>query len=123
MAKDFWKKVRFFKPSEFACPCCGRCEMSEELIFKLDHIRKCLGLPVYITSGFRCELHNKVVGGAPDSAHLKGLAVDVSAFSSAYRCELISCAIFMRIRRIGIAKTFVHLDIDKSKPWPSMWVY
>jgi len=123
MAKEFWKKVRFFKPSEFACPCCGKCEMSEDLVLTLDRIRKCLELPIFITSAFRCEKHNKEVGGAPDSAHLKGLAVDVSVLSSPYRCELISCAIYMRIRRIGIAKTFVHLDIDKSKPWPSMWVY
>jgi len=123
MAKDFWKKVRFFKPSEFACPCCGKCEMSEEFVLKLDHLRECLGLPIYVTSGFRCELHNKTVGGAPDSAHLKGLAVDISILTSAYRYNLITYAVILRIHRIGIGKNFVHLDIDKSKPWPSMWVY
>ena len=123
MAKDFWEKVRFFKRSEFACPCCGRCEMSEELIFKLDHLRKCLGEPIIITSGFRCEFHNKVVGGAPDSSHLKGLAVDISIPTSAYRYNLITYAVILRIPRIGIGANFIHLDIDKSKPCPVMWVY
>ena len=123
MGKDFWKKIRFFERSHFACPCCGKCEMAEELILKLDHIRECLGLPIIITSGFRCEVHNKVVGGAPNSAHLKGLAADISIPTSAYRYNLITYAVILRIHRIGIGKNFVHLDIDKSKPWPSMWVY
>lgn len=32
---------------------------------------------ILLTSGFRCRSHNTDVGGAPDSRHLYGLALDV----------------------------------------------
>lgn len=42
----------------------------------LQKIRNLLDKPVSITSGYRCFELNRSVGGAPDSAHLKGLGVD-----------------------------------------------
>lgn len=42
----------------------------------LQKIRNLLGKPINITSGYRCFQLNKAVGGAPDSAHLRGLGVD-----------------------------------------------
>ena len=43
----------------------------------LDPLRRHLGLPVRITSGFRSEAVNKAVGGSKTSAHRKGLAEDI----------------------------------------------
>lgn len=48
---------------------------------KLELVRKALGQPIIITSGYRCPLLNARVGGVSTSAHTKGLAVD---FHSAY---------------------------------------
>ena len=43
---------------------------------KLELVRKVLGFPIVITSGYRCPLLNARVGGVSTSAHTKGLAVD-----------------------------------------------
>lgn len=48
---------------------------------KLELVRKVLGFPIMITSGYRCPLLNARVGGVSTSAHTKGLAVD---FHSSY---------------------------------------
>lgn len=43
---------------------------------QLEKVRKILGAPMIITSGYRClELNNKL-GSKPTSAHVKGLAAD-----------------------------------------------
>lgn len=42
----------------------------------LEPIRKLLGSPLHINSGFRDADTNKAVGGAPNSAHLDGRAAD-----------------------------------------------
>jgi hypothetical protein len=46
----------------------------------LESVRKELGnVPMLISSGYRCPLLNKAVGGASDSSHIKGLACDFTA--------------------------------------------
>lgn len=49
----------------------------------LDPIRELVAVPVIITSGYRCERLNKLVGGVPNSQHRTGHAADfyVKGFS------------------------------------------
>lgn len=42
-----------------------------------EPIRTVLGVPLHVTSGFRCPKLNAAVGGRPASLHLEGLAADV----------------------------------------------
>lgn len=42
----------------------------------LDPIRERLGVPVRITSGYRCKALNELVGGKDSSQHLAGCAAD-----------------------------------------------
>lgn len=42
----------------------------------LQPLRNHLGCPVIITSGYRCKDLNKKIGGAQNSQHIKGQAVD-----------------------------------------------
>ena len=70
--------VRFFKPEEFKCPCCGQGSPAQMLVLWLDLFRAAWGYPVRINSGFRCEKHNKEVGGAEKSRHLIGCAADIA---------------------------------------------
>ena len=97
--------------------------MDETFVRMLEMMRISLGEPMVINSGYRCEKHNKKVGGAPNSAHLRGLAVDIKIPNNEYRYRLLKIAILFDIPRIGIGKDFVHLDIDRSLPHPRIWVY
>ncbi len=97
--------------------------MSKELLSKLDMIREEFGKPIHINSGYRTEAHNEKVGGTSKSSHLKGLAADVACKSSADRFELLNLFIKHGINRIGVAKSFIHVDIDKNKVQNVIWTY
>lgn len=43
---------------------------------RMDEIRRRLGKPVLVTSGYRSPAVNAAVGGSKTSAHCRGLAVD-----------------------------------------------
>ena len=43
----------------------------------LDPLREAYGKPVTVTSGYRCEVLNKAVGGSKTSEHMKGMAADI----------------------------------------------
>jgi len=116
-------KSKYFQAKELACPCCGKVEMKQELIDRLDEIRELYGKPIRITSGFRCEKHNSEVGGKPNSAHVTGEAVDIACSSSEDRFVLIRLALASGFFRIGIANGFIHIDISGGLPGPRLWLY
>lgn len=43
----------------------------------LDPLREAYGKPIIVTSGYRCEKLNKIVGSKPSSQHVKGEAADI----------------------------------------------
>ncbi|HAF44680.1 MAG TPA: peptidase M15 [Gallionellaceae bacterium] len=45
----------------------------------MERVRAQLGVPIYISSGYRCPALNAAIGGAKTSAHMHGLAVDFIA--------------------------------------------
>lgn len=97
--------------------------MSEVLLQKLDELRERVGSPMVIESGYRTREHNARVKGSVNSAHTRGLAVDIRAMSGRMRYDLVRHALDLGFKRIGIAKTFVHLDIDESLPGQVIWTY
>lgn len=57
------------------------CDIIDNIIFtmeKLDAIREEYGLPLYVSSGYRCPDLNTKVGGKETSQHLKGQAADIN---------------------------------------------
>ena len=48
----------------------------------LDPIRERWGLPIRITSGYRCPELNAEVGGVEDSYHMEGCAADITAIGN-----------------------------------------
>lgn len=75
--------MKYFKMKEFECRC--GCVMPAEVKANiealvhnvLDPVRDAYGKPIGVNSGFRCEKHNKAVGGVPRSQHLVGEAADI----------------------------------------------
>lgn len=44
----------------------------------LEPARQRLGKPITVNSGYRCQVHNKTVGGVANSQHMRGEAVDIT---------------------------------------------
>ena len=97
--------------------------MHPEFILRLDHAREVSGIPFKVTSGYRCPEYNAEVGGVSSSAHTRGYAADIACEGSRSRAQIIKAAIRAGFDRIGIAKTFIHLDCDPDKPKMVYWVY
>lgn len=51
---------------------------AQDLLNTLQVIRDALGKPIKITSGYRCERLNKLVGGVPNSSHTRCWAADIA---------------------------------------------
>ena len=49
----------------------------------LDEVREIYGKPIKVNSGYRSKLVNKKVGGASNSQHTKGEAVDITGGNKA----------------------------------------
>lgn len=120
-----WDKIEHFHPEcdeMLACPCCGKCEFDESFVLRLDHARELSGVPFVVLSGCRCEKHNKAVGGAENSAHLRG-AVDIK-YSNSEQCYKIFCALIEAgFERIGINNGSIHVDDDPTLPRPRLFNY
>lgn len=120
------KLSKNFDSSEFACKCgCGYDTPNPELIRMLQAARELYGKPMRITSGCRCIKHNRNVGGTANSAHISGMAVDIATPTGTTRYLIIESLMAAGFKRIGInfKKSFIHADIDDSKPSPTIFSY
>ena len=117
--------MKYFSYDEFDSPDeigSGK-HMDQDLLVMIDRARALYGKPIVVTSGFRTESHNKKVGGVKSSSHLKGLAADIACSESRYRFEMIKALLEVGFKRIGVAGTFIHVDIDKNKSQNVIWTY
>lgn len=113
------KGYKYFSPAEVA-----KWKLKPELFTLLDDLRGKCGFPFIINSGLRTKAENDALqGSVSESSHLSGLAVDLSITDSLKRFKLVQNALLSGITRIGVGKTFIHLDIDKTKPQNVMWEY
>jgi hypothetical protein len=54
---------------------------------------------------------------------MRGTAADVAVLDSELRFRFVKAALGFDFERVGIAKTFVHVDLDPFLPQPRIWVY
>jgi len=119
----------YFSAEELDCNC-GECdgEMNEEFLTQLDILRAIYGRPMHLSSAYRCKEYNYVVGGANNSPHLKGLAVDV-VVSGVNAYDLVSSALDIGFSGVGVRQEgnwsgrFIHLDMDEGDHRPRIWSY
>lgn len=105
-----------FNKSEFMCKCgCMKSLYNERFLEKLQTLRDYIKQPIIITSGYRCNKHDKQVGGTGNGTHTLGIAVDcyVNGLSSK---ELARNAEILGFGGIGlIDDKCVHIDMrDES---------
>jgi hypothetical protein len=113
VAKDDWPSI-YFSPQEVACRRTGLVMLtadSRAALKKLDALRRAMGHPLLLTSGYRSPAHNAAVGGAKGSYHMKGTAFDINMSNvDPHRCE-------EEARRVGFTgigiyarSGFLHVD-------------
>lgn len=114
-----------FQYKEFDCHgsgCCSTTVIDEKLVEYVQRIRDHFGKPVTITSPYRCEVHNRRVGGATRSYHMQGKAADIVVQGVSSR-EVAKYAESIGILGIGLYETsadgyFTHIDTRTTK---SFW--
>lgn len=122
--------MRYFNYTEFDSPDelgSGK-NMNPLILEMLDQAREKFDKPIKINSGYRTQAYNENLKArgykaSPNSSHLKGLAVDIHCNNSKDRFELIDILLDVGFNRIGIANTFIHVDIDIDKPSHLIWTY
>lgn len=123
--------LKHFRIDEFDCPS-GDAPASEfinkDFLVKLNAARHSAGVPFIINSGVRSPEHNQEVGGKKDSSHLStteggACAADIAATDSVTRWKIIKALVDQKFNRIGIAKSFIHVDDDKTKAAGVCWLY
>ena len=114
-----------FQYKEFDCQgkgCCSTTIIDEKLVEYVQRIRDHFGKPITITSPYRCEVHNRRVGGATKSYHMQGRAADIVVQGVSSR-EVAKYAESIGILGIGLYETsadgyFTHIDTRTTK---SFW--
>ena len=116
--------LKYFKEEEFArcSPPCSMSQVSERLLYKLDAARELYGKPIIVNSAYRSVDYEKQHGRDGTSSHCLGEAVDVRCANSFDRLLLLIVFLCVGFRRIGIGKTFIHIDLDENKP-SAVWLY
>ena len=113
--------MRYFKLSDFDCQETGNNEMSEEFLEKLDDLRHVCGFPFIITSGYRDPTHSIEARKAKAGTHARGIASDIRINNGNEAYDIIKNAQSMGFNGIGVAKSFIHVDIRKGMP--VIWCY
>ena len=106
-----------FTPAEMACPHCFKLLIEPDLMDQLQAARLIYGAPISIASAYRCLIHNRTVGGADDSAHPRGTAVDPKdPETGAARRKLLNAFIAAGFAGIGMGAHKLHFDVDLLGP-------
>lgn len=83
----------------------------------LEEVRALVGKPIHISSAYRAPAVNKSVGGSRNSAHMKGLAADITVSGMTSK----ALALLIRESDIGYDQliyegTWVHIGLSEGPP-------
>lgn len=84
----------------------------------LTKIANKLSFDLVVTEGIPA---NTTGSHVKDSAHFRGLAVDLRVGNGWERYQLTKAALEAGIRRIGVYTKHIHLDVDPKLPSPVIW--
>ena len=119
----------YFTEDELRCKGTDECNMDSQFMITLEALRHEFNEPMIISSGYRDLSYNQVIGGAKNSPHLYGKAVDV-VISGKKSYRLIKLAIQYGFTGIGVSqrgqheKRFIHIDtMENSDIHPRPWIW
>lgn len=115
-----WNSARWpnFSPRELASKSDGELAIDEPSLDKLQALRTLVNRPMIINSAYRSAAHNRKVGGAKNSEHMKAKAYDVSManfdpfeFEKAAReCGFTGFGYYPK-------QGFMHIDTGPARTW------
>lgn len=118
-----WDQERWpnFRPGELKCKCApadkgcaGEYFHDGRFMDALQHLRDLAGRALVITSGRRCAVRNRRVGGAKASQHLLAIAADIS-LTGHDPAQLARHAVTAGFTGIGFGRTFLHVDMRQGR--------
>ena len=119
----------YFTEQELACKGTDECDMHPEFMDKLIAVREDYNQPMIITSGYRHLAYNDTIGGAKNSPHLYGRAVDIKV-AGGDALRLIGAALRHGMTGVGVKqrgdhdRRFIHLDdMPQSDTHPRPWIW
>ena len=129
--------IEHFTPEEFMCKCgseFGLCDMlvlDMDFINRLESFRASVGIPMRITSGYRCGFHPIEVRKVHPGPHRTGKAADIAILGASLH-EMLCSLVPHDFTGIGLNQKgdhderFLHLDTCGAEPWrprPHVWTY
>lgn len=110
--------------SKAPCGCEGANECKQVLVDALEELRGIVGVPVDVDDAYRCPVHNKAVGGVPDSEHLQGIAADIRIHGmdaeGMYQHALQVPAFANGGIGVATHQGYIHVD---TRSRPARWCY
>ena len=108
-----------FMYSDFICPCCDMIKLVPGFyrhVGLLERMRREVGFPIVVTSGYRCKSHNARIGGAPRSWHLL-FATDIKPEDndSEKFMAMYNSAVKLNFGGIGLYEAHIHIDLRPQK--------
>jgi uncharacterized protein YcbK (DUF882 family) len=120
-----WDGIGHFKPEEFA----NEQSIRFGMVRMLDELREQTGVPIVITSSYRDSVHNASVGGVQNSSHClapdgfySGVDFSIEGLGGGALFKLITTALALGFKRIGIYPKHLHLDIEDDLPQNVIWI-
>lgn len=112
-----YKRALHFRNYEFDCKCgCPKTTHDTVLSQKLECLRKDVGQPIKINSGYRCATHNRAVGGSANSKHTTGQAADIKTDLNPVALGILAHKYFDAVGIYWYGNTaFVHVDTRPNK--------
>ena len=110
----------YLNSAEIACKCkrktCHYTLINQDLNDAFYRTRVAAGFALYLNSGFRCQAHNKTVGGVETSSHTTGNAIDIST-EGLNRVQLsrLVAACRANFDYVKIYPNFIHCQLNPKK--------
>ena len=102
----------------------GLCLVHPALVTAFILIRRGIGVPMKIQSGFRSDPHNARIGGSPTSFHRIGMAIDLRPVVPEDEMLLVLMGMQRLANGIGMGgvslyrdKSFLHIDVGPKRTW------
>ncbi|RLE07387.1 peptidase M15 [Candidatus Aerophobetes bacterium] len=111
---DIWIS-QHFRLLEFEDHRTREVKIDPRIVVFLEYLRTVLGRPIFVTSGYRTPETNREIGGAWDSRHMLGRAVDftVDVKDLAKVGEMCRKIGFTGVE-VDLDRNYIHAEIGKE---------